>query len=120
MVAFAAGAHQTGVFQNRSSGSALAGGCCSEASHSGERKGEVMVQLKPRLLNDDMFGLKQAAIAGLGAVALPGYVCRDEVRSGALRRVLPARFLAIPRSPLSFRTDRAFSHWFRLRKSSSG
>ena len=32
---------------------------------------------------------KQAAIAGLGIVALPGYVCREELRSGALRRVLP-------------------------------
>ncbi len=38
---------------------------------------------------DDMTALKQAAIAGLGVVALPGYVCREEVRSGALRRVLP-------------------------------
>jgi DNA-binding transcriptional LysR family regulator len=36
-----------------------------------------------------MTALKQAAIAGLGVVALPGYVCREEVRSGALRRVLP-------------------------------
>ena len=36
-----------------------------------------------------MIGLKRAAIAGLGIVALPGYVCRDEVRSGILRRVLP-------------------------------
>jgi DNA-binding transcriptional LysR family regulator len=31
----------------------------------------------------------KAAIAGLGIVALPGYVCREDVRSGALRRVLP-------------------------------
>ena len=36
-----------------------------------------------------MVGLKQAAVAGFGIVALPGYVCRDELRSGALRRVLP-------------------------------
>jgi DNA-binding transcriptional LysR family regulator len=35
-----------------------------------------------------MVSLKQAAIAGLGVVALPGYVCREEVRSGAMRRVL--------------------------------
>jgi DNA-binding transcriptional LysR family regulator len=34
----------------------------------------------------------RAAIAGLGVVALPGYVCRDDVRSGALRRVLPTWF----------------------------
>ena len=36
-----------------------------------------------------MIGLKEAAITGLGIVALPGYVCRQEVRSGVLRRVLP-------------------------------
>jgi DNA-binding transcriptional LysR family regulator len=57
--------------------------------HSGDAKGEVVMRLKPRLLSDDMIGLKQAAITGLGVVALPGYVCRQEVRSGALRRVLP-------------------------------
>jgi DNA-binding transcriptional LysR family regulator len=56
--------------------------------HSRKAK-EVVVPLAPRLLSDDMIGLKQAAIAGLGVVALPGYVCRDEVRSGTLRRVLP-------------------------------
>jgi DNA-binding transcriptional LysR family regulator len=51
---------------------------------------EVLIPLTPRLLSDDMIGLKRAAIAGLGIVALPGYVCRDEVRSGSLRRVLPS------------------------------
>jgi DNA-binding transcriptional LysR family regulator len=56
--------------------------------HSRKAK-EVVMPLAPRLLSDDMIGLKQAAIAGLGVVALPGYVCRDEVRSGTLRRVLP-------------------------------
>jgi DNA-binding transcriptional LysR family regulator len=56
--------------------------------HSSKAK-EVVIPLAPRLLGDDMIGLKQAAIAGLGIVALPGYVCRDEVRSGILRRVLP-------------------------------
>ena len=58
--------------------------------HSSEGEDEMVMPLTPRLLSDDMVGLKQAAIAGLGIVALPGYVCRDEVRSGALRRVLPA------------------------------
>jgi DNA-binding transcriptional LysR family regulator len=28
-------------------------------------------------------------IAGVGIVALPGYICREEVRTGTLRRVLP-------------------------------
>ena len=49
----------------------------------------MVIRLTPRLLSDDMVGLKQAAIAGLGTVALPGYVCREDVRSGTLRRVLP-------------------------------
>jgi DNA-binding transcriptional LysR family regulator len=56
--------------------------------HASKAK-EVVIPLAPRLMSDDMIGLKQAAIAGLGIVALPGYVCRDEVRSGILRRVLP-------------------------------
>jgi DNA-binding transcriptional LysR family regulator len=58
--------------------------------HSSDPTAEVVVHLTPRLLSDEMAGLKQAAIAGLGIVALPAYVCRDEVRSGALQRVLPA------------------------------
>lgn len=54
------------------------------------RRGEeIVLPLAPRLLIDDMLSLKQAAIAGLGVVALPGYVCRDEVKLGVLRRVLP-------------------------------
>ncbi len=43
----------------------------------------------PRLLCDDMIALKQAAIAGLGVVSLPGYVCREDVRLGSLHQVLP-------------------------------
>jgi len=50
---------------------------------------EEVLPLMPRLLSDDMISLKQAANAGLGIVALPGYICRDEVRSGQLTRVLP-------------------------------
>jgi DNA-binding transcriptional LysR family regulator len=57
---------------------------------SGKAKDEVVIPLAPRLMCDDMTVLKQAAIAGLGVVALPGYVCREDVGSGALRRVLPA------------------------------
>ena len=57
---------------------------------SSKAEDEVVISLTPRLLCDDMIALKQAAIAGLGVVALPGYICRDDVRSGALRQVLPA------------------------------
>jgi DNA-binding transcriptional LysR family regulator len=56
---------------------------------SGRRREEVVVPLTPRLLINDMLSLKQAAIGGLGIVALPGYVCRDDVQSGVLRQVLP-------------------------------
>ncbi len=57
---------------------------------SGKAEDEVVMSLTPRLLCDDMIALKQAAIAGLGIVALPGYICREDVRLGALRQVLPA------------------------------
>jgi DNA-binding transcriptional LysR family regulator len=50
---------------------------------------EIVMPLTPRLLSDNMVALKQAASAGLGIVALPGYVCRADVQSGALQRVLP-------------------------------
>jgi DNA-binding transcriptional LysR family regulator len=56
---------------------------------SRERSKEVEVSLTPRFVADDMRTLKRAAVAGLGIVALPGYVCREEIRLGTLRRVLP-------------------------------
>jgi DNA-binding transcriptional LysR family regulator len=59
---------------------------------SSDTKDAVIMPLTPRLLCDDMIALKQAAIAGLGVVALPAYVCREDVRLGSLRRVLPAWF----------------------------
>ncbi|MDR6291475.1 MULTISPECIES: LysR substrate-binding domain-containing protein [Inquilinus] len=57
--------------------------------HARQAKNEIVMPLAPRLLGDDMVGLQRAAIKGLGVVALPGYVCRAAVRSGALQRVLP-------------------------------
>ncbi len=56
---------------------------------SRERSKEVAVPLTPRFVSDDMKTLKRAAVAGVGIVALPGYVCREELGSGSLRRVLP-------------------------------
>jgi DNA-binding transcriptional LysR family regulator len=50
---------------------------------------EVVVAIEPRLASDDIVVLKQSARAGLGIVALPGYVCRDDVQTGELQRVLP-------------------------------
>jgi DNA-binding transcriptional LysR family regulator len=49
----------------------------------------VTVPFTPSLQSDDMATLKAAACAGLGIVALPGYVGRGEVERGQLVRVLP-------------------------------
>ena len=49
---------------------------------------KTTVAYRPRLESDDMGTLKVAART-LGIVALPGYVGRKEVESGALVRVLP-------------------------------
>lgn len=49
----------------------------------------IHLPLNPRLVTDDMGCLKAAALSSVGIVALPGYVCRDEIQSGALLRVLP-------------------------------
>ena len=43
----------------------------------------------PRVVSNDVSTLKQAAAAGLGIVALPAYICKKELRSGELTRVLP-------------------------------
>lgn len=57
--------------------------------HLQEANKEVVIELNPRLISDDVLGLQKAAIMGLGIVALPTYVCSDAVNSGALRRILP-------------------------------
>lgn len=49
----------------------------------------VNVPFNPCLESDDMATLKAAARQGVGIVALPGYVGRDEVANGELVRVLP-------------------------------
>jgi DNA-binding transcriptional LysR family regulator len=52
-------------------------------------RNEVILALTPRLISDDMSTLKRAAVDGLGIVALPAYICKSELRSGELTRVLP-------------------------------
>jgi DNA-binding transcriptional LysR family regulator len=51
--------------------------------------GDTQTANQAKLEGAYMLSLKQAAIGGLGIVALPGYVCRDDVESGVLRQVLP-------------------------------
>lgn len=55
--------------------------------HNSGAKEEI--QITPRLKSDDMVTLKEAAGEGLGIVALPTYICRDELASGKLVKVLP-------------------------------
>lgn len=50
---------------------------------------EVVIPFQSRLRSDDRSTLKAAAIANLGIVALPAYVCRTEIQHGQLRRILP-------------------------------
>ncbi|WP_425062692.1 LysR substrate-binding domain-containing protein [Pyruvatibacter mobilis] len=49
----------------------------------------VSIPFTPLLCSDDMVTLKQCAADGQGIVALPAYVCREEVARGKLVRVLP-------------------------------
>jgi DNA-binding transcriptional LysR family regulator len=51
--------------------------------------GQAVVAFEPRFSGNDLVMLKQATEDGLGVAALPGYVCREEERSGKLIRVLP-------------------------------
>jgi DNA-binding transcriptional LysR family regulator len=46
------------------------------------------VAITPRLKSEDMSTLKEAAVHGLGVVALPAYTCRQELEDGRLTRVL--------------------------------
>lgn len=54
---------------------------------SGASVEEVMH--KPRLVTDDMFALKSAALDGVGVALLPEMICADELKAGLLRVVLP-------------------------------
>jgi DNA-binding transcriptional LysR family regulator len=55
----------------------------------GPQKREVVVPIVPRFQTNNMVALKEAACADLGIVALPGYICRAELRAGKLQQILP-------------------------------
>ena len=56
---------------------------------SQRRQSEVVVPLTPRMVSNDLSTLKQAAVNGMGIAALPAYVCKSELHSRQLTRVLP-------------------------------
>ncbi|MFC0397908.1 LysR substrate-binding domain-containing protein [Paraburkholderia rhizosphaerae] len=49
----------------------------------------VNVPIEPRFQSNNLLSLKEAACANLGIAALPGFMCRDELQAGKLRRLLP-------------------------------
>jgi DNA-binding transcriptional LysR family regulator len=53
------------------------------------RQKEITVPLTPRMVSNDLSTLKQAAVAGVGIAALPAYICKGELRSQELTRILP-------------------------------
>lgn len=55
---------------------------------SGSEQSQV-VSFRPRFCCDDMTSLKSAVIAGLGVLALPHYLCEQELAENRLVRVLP-------------------------------
>jgi len=59
-----------------------------------------------RFASDDMSTLKNAAAQSLGLVSLPSYVCRSEVESGSLVRVLPSWTAGRPQISLLLPTKR--------------
>lgn len=50
---------------------------------------EITMPIEPRFQSNNMVALKEAACANLGIAALPGYICRSELQSGALQQLLP-------------------------------
>lgn len=64
----------------------------------GPEKERCNIEYAPRLLADDFNVLRKAAVAGVGLAALPEYLCREELLSRALIRVLP--HWAFPQSNL--------------------
>lgn len=50
---------------------------------------EIVMPIDPRFQSNNMVALKEAACASLGIAALPGYICRSELRAGTLQQLLP-------------------------------
>ncbi|MDF3845548.1 LysR family transcriptional regulator [Pseudomonas citronellolis] len=49
----------------------------------------AQARYQPRLITDDLMALRQAAVAGVGAVHLPSVVVREQLADGSLLNLLP-------------------------------
>ena len=67
--------------------SAIDGAVSIPLSHADGR--EAVLQLRPRLIADDLLTLKLAVLGGTGMCSLPDYMCEDELRDGRLVQLLP-------------------------------
>ena len=69
------------------------GNSLSERDHRwqlvGPNGATATIGYRPRLVTDDLYSLRAAAVAGLGVVQLPAMLLRDDLRSGRLVRLLP-------------------------------
>lgn len=57
--------------------------------HLSRAADEIAVEFKPRLVCNDLMLLRQAVLSGLGIAALPAFVCKHDLASGAMVEVLP-------------------------------
>lgn len=55
----------------------------------GPEEASAQVRYRPRLITDDLMALRQAALAGVGAVHLPAVVVCDDLNRGRLVNLLP-------------------------------
>lgn len=49
----------------------------------------LTVSLTPRLMTDDLWLLRNAAVAGVGIASLPAFLCHEELTAGSLQILLP-------------------------------
>lgn len=64
------------------------------------------IEHAPKLVANDFIVLREAALEGLGLVAMPEYLCRDALLSGALVQALPGWVFTIPKLHIVFPSRR--------------
>lgn len=67
----------------------MAGKGASQWKLHGPNGRQQTVQFVPRFLSNNLLSLKEAACSNVGIAALPAYICRDELKNGSLRQILP-------------------------------
>lgn len=68
--------------------------------HSANGHPHAKIAISAHFASNDMYSLKRAAIDGLGVTALPHYICKPELETGHLQRVLPEWIVAEPQISL--------------------